>query len=125
MIDLPPQLMLQIMNDRARRPDRLRHFRTAEAIEGLDFEMLAEGETRMLRQKNIIVVGERAFDLRKLFLLPVADQQFRRRNARQLIEQCAAVFQLCESKFTGAQVRIGESENAVVKKDRTEIIRAL
>ena len=86
MIDLSPHLMLEVMNDRAGRADRRRHLRATETIERFDFKMFAQSETRVLGEKRVIVVGHCAFDLRKLLLLPIADQQLRRRNPRELIE---------------------------------------
>ena len=42
--DFSPELMLQVMNDRARRDDRLRHVRAAEAVERLNLKMFAQRE---------------------------------------------------------------------------------
>src|ERR1019366_5475821 len=47
MIDLPPKLMLQVMNDGAGRTDRCRHLCATKSIERFGFEMLAQGERRL------------------------------------------------------------------------------
>ena len=41
MIDFAPKLVLQIMNNRARSGDCLRHLPTPESVQRFDFEMFA------------------------------------------------------------------------------------
>ena len=74
MIDFSPQLMFEVMNDRACSRDRLWQVGAAKTIEGLDFEMLAKSETRVLWQESVMVVGQGAIKLTKLVFLAVADQ---------------------------------------------------
>ena len=74
VVHLPPQLLLQIMNDGARGADRRRHVGAPEPVERFNTEMLAQSEARMLRQKCEIVVGKSAFDFPELRALPLAHQ---------------------------------------------------
>ena len=78
-------MMLQIMNDRARRSDRRRHVRAAKPIKGFRFEMLAQGERRLFRKERVAVVPESVLDPREAFALFLADQNFRRPDPRQFI----------------------------------------
>ena len=66
--------MFQVMHDRACGGDRRRHVGATETVERFDLEMLAQSETRVLWQKSVIVVGQRAIEFAKLVLLVVADQ---------------------------------------------------
>src|SRR6202011_194318 len=73
MIDLPPELMFQIMDDRASRADRGRHLRAAETVERFGFEMLAQCERGLFRQERITVVAKCVFELAQLLLLFLRD----------------------------------------------------
>ena len=86
MIDVPPKLVLQIMNDCARSGDCLRHFAAAETIQRFRFKMLAQGEARLFRQERVAVVLERVIDLTDLIFLFGADEKFRRRNPREFVK---------------------------------------
>ena len=68
VIDFPAQLMFEVMNDRARRGDRLRQVGAAETVERFNLEMLAKSETRVLRQEGVMVVGQRADRTRQIGL---------------------------------------------------------
>ncbi len=123
MVHFPPELLLQIMDDRARGADRGRHLGAAEAIERFDAEMLAQSEARMFRQKGEIIVGKRPLDLSELRVLAFADQQLRGRNPREIVHQRADIARLRDPKLTGAQLGIGEAKNAILKINGAEIIR--
>ena len=58
VIDLSPQLVLEVMNDRARRRDCRSQIAAAKAIEGFHFEMLAKGEARIFGQESVMIVGQ-------------------------------------------------------------------
>ena len=87
MIDFSPKLMLEIMHDRPGGGDRGRHLCATESIKRFCFEMLAQSERRLLRQKRITVIAERVIELAKFLLLLIAHQQLGWRNARQLVEE--------------------------------------
>src|SRR2546423_3556474 len=110
------------MNDRARRADRRRHVAATKSIERFDPEMFAQGEAGVVGQKREIVVGQRACNLAELGVLPLADQNFRRRNPGEIVQERAAVVRLGYSKFAGAQLRVSETKPAFVKINRAEII---
>jgi hypothetical protein len=74
------------MNDRARRPNRRRHVAAAKTIERFHPEMLAQSETRVVREESEVVIRESAFDLSELRVLPLAHQDFRWRNPREIVE---------------------------------------
>ncbi len=63
MIDLSPELVFQVMHDRACRCNRLRHIGATKAVKGFNLEMLAEGETGVLGQKRVAVVLNCGIDL--------------------------------------------------------------
>ena len=94
MIDFAPQLMLQIMHDRARRSDCLRHLRATKAVERFDLEMFAQGEDCLFWQKRVAVVFERVIDFADLRFLFRADQQFGGRNTRDFVEQRLSILRL-------------------------------
>ena len=56
MINLPPQLRLDIVQDRARRANRRHTIRTAEAVQSLNFKMLFQCILRLIKQKCIAIV---------------------------------------------------------------------
>ena len=87
MIDLATQLMFEVMDDRARGRNRCRHLGATETIERFHFEMLAEGEARVLGQKCVAVVLERVIDFAELLFLLSTDQQLRRRNACEFVQE--------------------------------------
>ena len=74
MVDFAPELVLQVMDNRTGRADRCRHLRATEPVERFDLEMLAQRETRLLRQKRVGVASQRVVDLGELISLLVADQ---------------------------------------------------
>ena len=76
MIDFAPKLVPQVMNDRPRGSDGLWHLGAAESVERFDFEMLAQGEHRLFRQKRVAVVAKHASDLVEIMLLLIADEEF-------------------------------------------------
>ena len=83
VIDFSTQVMLEIMNDRARRADRRRHFCATKTIKRFRFEMLAQGERRLFRKEGVTVVRKHTLDRRKTLFL--AYQNFRRPNPCQFI----------------------------------------
>ena len=113
------------MHDRAGRSDRRGHVRAAEAVERFDLEMFAQGEGRLFRQKRVAVVFERVIDFAGLRFLFRADQQFRRRNARQFVEERLSILHLGQSKLPGGEIGVGETKRIAIGIDRAEIIRAL
>ena len=74
MIDLPPKLMFQVMNDRAGSRYCLGHLRAAKSVERFDLEMFAQREGRLFRQKCIAVVLKCVIDFTDVLLLFRADQ---------------------------------------------------
>ena len=83
VIDFSTQVMLEIMNDRARRADRRRHFCATKTIKRFRFEMLAQGERRLFRKEGVTVVRKHTLNRRKTLFL--AHQNFRRPNPCQFI----------------------------------------
>src|SRR5437016_3620036 len=102
MIDISAKLMLEIMDDRAGGGDRLRHLCAAESVQRFNFEMFAQGEGRLFRQKGITVVTERCGNLGELLLLLIANEKFRWRDTGQFVEERLSIFQLCHSKLARA-----------------------
>ena len=95
MIDFPAQLVLQIMNDRAGRADRLRQVGAAEAVERFNFEMFAKGEAGVLRQEGVVIVGERSDALEFPRLLSLTSNGARRGNRlRQVASEAVERFYL-------------------------------
>ena len=80
MIDFSPKLVLQVMDDRAGRRNRRRHFAATKAIKRLGFEVFAQGKDRLLWQKGVAVVWQPLSKVLQLLRLVVANQQFRGRN---------------------------------------------
>src|SRR6059058_2016046 len=113
------------MHDRPSRSDRRGHLRAPEAVERLDFEMFAQGEDCLFRQKCVAVVFERVIDFAGLRFLFRADQQFGWRNTRDLIVQRLPTLRLGQSELTGAEIGVCETERIAIDIDRAEIIRAL
>src|SRR5690349_11382210 len=60
-----------------------------------------------------------------MFRLLVADEQFRRRDARELIEQRVGIAQLDNSKFPGSEIGVGKAKQLVIEEDGAEVIRSL
>ena len=74
MIDLPPKLMLQVMNDRASSRHCLRHLRAAESIQRFDLEMFAQRKDCLFRQKRVAVILKCVIEFADLLFLFRADQ---------------------------------------------------
>ena len=87
------------MNDSARSADRLRHFCAAKSVERFNLKVFAQREESLFRQESVTVVTDRTANLRKLLFLLIADQNLRRSNARQFIEQRLSILQLRQSKL--------------------------
>ncbi len=85
--------------------------------------MLAQGEAGVIAQEREIVVGQRARDLAELGHLPLAHQDFSRRNSREIVHQRDDGARFGHPKFAGAQFRVGKAEPPFVKINRPEIIR--
>src|ERR1700741_4186046 len=109
MIDVTPKLVLQIMNHRARGSDRLGHFSAAESVQRFRFEMLAQSEDRLLGQERVAVILERVIDLTKLISLFRANDQFRRRNAREFVKERLPILRLGEPELAGGEVRVSKT----------------
>ena len=86
MIDLAPELVLQIMDNRARGGDGLRHLPAAKSVERLGLEVFAQGENCLFGQKRVAVVAKRIRNFLELLLLLIADEKLRRRDARKFIQ---------------------------------------
>src|SRR5882757_1700983 len=99
MVHLPTQLLLQVMDNRACRPNRCRHIGAAKAVERFYPKMLAQGEPRMVRQESEIVVRKSPFDFSELRALAFADQQLGGRNSREIVHQRADIARLRNPKF--------------------------
>jgi GNAT superfamily N-acetyltransferase len=112
------------MNDRARSCDRLRRLSATESVERFDPEMFAQREDRLFRQKCVTVVAERAVDFAKLRFLPIADENFRRSDARQFVKERLSIPRLRQPELARAQVCVREPEYAAIGTDRPEIICA-
>ncbi len=125
VIDFPAQLVLQIMNNGARRGNRLRQVRTSEAVERFYLEVLAEGEAGVLGHERVVIVGQGTGPFTEIPGLLVADEQFRRCDARKLVEKAARFRNLHEPKLACAQVRIGKAVNSIFVEDRSEVIGTL
>src|SRR5437879_9731447 len=85
MIDLAPELVLQIMDNRSRGGDGLRHLPAAKSVERCVLEVFAQGEDCLFGQKRVTVVAKRIRDFLELLLLLIGDEKLRRRNARKLV----------------------------------------
>ena len=75
------------MDNRAGGGDRLGHVRAAEAIQRFNAKMFAQCETGVLGQKCVAVVLKRAIDFGELLFLLSTDQQLRRRNSCQFVQE--------------------------------------
>jgi len=69
MIDRAPELVFQVMDDRAGSRYALRHLGAAKSVQRFDLEMFAQREDCLLWQKRIAVVIERVIDFADLLLL--------------------------------------------------------
>ena len=123
VVHLPPQLLLQVMDDRAGRTDRRRHFGATKTVQRFDPEMFAQGKAGVIGQEREVVVSQRPRDLAELVHLPFAHQNFRWRNPREIVEEPAAVFRFGQAEFARAQFRVGKTEFAFMKINRAQIIR--
>ena len=94
-------MMFEIMNDGARCSNCRRHFRAAKTIERFGFEMFAQRERPLFRQKGVAVVAEGMFDRREIFALFLAHQNFGWRDPGHFIRQRPFLFQLHQTKFAG------------------------
>src|SRR6266508_5141125 len=124
MVDVTPKLVLQIMNDCTRRSDGPRHLAAAKSVQRFRFEMLAQGEDRLLRQERVAVVLKRMMDLAKLVFLFGAYEQFRWRNTREFVEERLSILQFGKPEFACGQVCVGKTKYAAVSANRAKIIRA-
>src|SRR5438128_6912064 len=125
MIDLAPELVLQIMDNRARGGDGLRHLPAAKSVKRFDLEVFAQGEDCLFRQKRIAVVAKRIRDFLELLLLLIADEKLRRRNARKFVQQRLSILRLGQAKLARAEIGIREAEGGAIGIDGAEIIGAL
>src|SRR5438270_4317079 len=123
VVHLPPQLLLQVMDDRSGRTDRRRHFGATKTVQRFDPEMFAQGKAGVIGQEREVVVSQRARDLAEVVHLPFAHQNFRWRNPREIVEEPAAVFRFGQAEFARAQFRVGKTEFAFMKINRAQIIR--
>src|SRR4029453_2020487 len=113
------------MDDCSSGGDCLGHLRAAETVKRFNFEMLAQRENRLLRQKRITVVPKHPGNVGELLLLLIADQNFRGADSRQVIEQRLSILRLRQPELARAQVRVCEAKHATIDVNGAEIIRAL
>src|SRR5437762_12687812 len=99
MIDLAPELVLQIVDNRARGGDGLRHLPAAKSVERFDFKMFAQGEDCLFGQKRVAVVAKRIRDFLELLLLLIADEKLRRRHARKFVQQRLSILRLAKAEL--------------------------
>ena len=125
MIDFAPELVFQIMDDRAGRGGGGSHFAAAETVQRLGLEMLAQREERLLRQKSVAVVSDAMIKIAERFGLSVADQNFRWTYPGQFVQQRLPVRPLAQPKFTRGQIGISKSVGSLVQISRPEIIGPL
>src|SRR3954469_6184997 len=114
MINLTPELVLEIMNDAAGGADGGRHSRTAKTIERLGFEMLAENEGSLIREKSVTVVGGRVGKGSELRSLLFAHQKFSRANPRHRVQKRLLIARFHQAKFARGQISVGETVGAIV-----------
>src|SRR5436309_5465277 len=112
------------MNDCACGGDRPRHLAAAKSIYRFHFEMLAQGEDRLLRQERVAVVLKRMIDLAKLIFLFGADEQFRWRNTRKFVEEVLSISQFGNPELAGGQVCVSKTKYAAVSVNCAKIIGA-
>ncbi len=97
--------MLQIVQDRARRADRRRHFRAAKAVERLHFEVLAQRQMRVVVEKGEAVArDERARELAESRGLFLGHEQLGRLHARDLVGQLLFIRELREAEIARGEI---------------------
>src|SRR5882724_3056209 len=125
MVDLSPKLMFQVMNNCPCSCYRLQHLRAAKSIQRFGFEMLAQREDRLFWQKGVAVIAKRTRDFRKLLLLIITNEKFRRANTRDFVEQRLPILQLGYPELACAEIGIRKTEDTSSGIDRAQIICAL
>src|SRR5581483_7663000 len=124
MVDVTPELVLQIMNDCTGGGDRLGHLAATKSVQRFRFEMLAQGEDRLLRQERVAVVLKRMIGLAKLIFLFGTDEQFRWRHTREFGKERLSILQLGKPELTCGQVSVSKSKYAALSVNRPQIIGA-
>src|SRR3954470_5335396 len=110
MVDLPAQLMFEVVDDRPCGTDCLGEIRATETVERFYFEVLAEDEPGVFRQESVVIVGEGMLHLGQLIALLITDENFRRGDSRELIKKSAQVRSLYYPELTRAQIGISKPE---------------
>ena len=110
VVQRPAHRVTQVVKDRPRRSDSLRHRRATEAIERLHLEMFPQRVVRLFAEERVRVVRQRSREIHECRRLRrfIADEEFRRGDAAQFVEQCRRTDQFRDAEFPRGQVQIGE-----------------
>ena len=113
----------EIVQKRSRRANRRRQVRTPEAIERMNLEMLAQ-ELRC-RQSLEDVSVEEVGVCKTVEKLPLRFRRdrFGRQDAREFIDQKRHARHLCETKLSGRQFAVSQTNRAVALAHGGKIIR--
>jgi hypothetical protein len=94
----------------------------AEAVEGLDFEMLGEGVGGLVKEEGVAVVGLAAAEPAELRELFVGDEKFGGGEAGEFVFELLAIGELGDGEFAGGVVGAGETPRLFVLEDGGEVV---
>ena len=118
------ELVAQIMEHRAGRPQGGGHLPAAETVQGMHPEMVQQIGNGRGRQKSISVVIKRGVGSGEAVRLLVADQEFGGIDAGQLVQKQIHVFELGHGKFPRGMVHACQAEALFVLVQRHNVIMA-
>jgi len=96
------------------------HVRAAEAVEGLNFEVVFERVDGLVAEKGVAVVGKAVAERAEVGDLFFRDEEFGGRKAGEFVFELLAVGELGDGEFTGGVVRAGEAEAAFFRRAAEE-----
>ena len=119
------ELVDQVVQDRTGRGHRGGRLGTAEAVERMHAEVVAEHLPRGVGQEGVAVVGLRRGQGAEERELLVGHQKFRRRQARQLVVELRGIGELGDRELTGRVIHAGQPAGFPELEDRGEVVRPL
>ena len=100
------------------------HAGAAEAVEGLDLEVLAEGVVGLVEEEGVAVVGKGAAKVAELLELLVGDEEFGGGEPGEFVLELLAVGELGDGELAGGVVGAGEAPGLLVLEDGGEVVVA-
>ncbi len=118
------ELVGEVVQDTARGAEGGMHSGTAEAVEGLHLEVVAQGVDGLIEQKGVAVVGQGMAQAAEFLELFVGNEEFGRGEAGQLVFELLAVGKLRDRELAGGVIDHRQAEATAVHAHRGEVIVA-